>query len=194
MRRTAPRILTFAGSIRAESLNTRLAALFARTAAIMDAEVTVISLADYPLPLYDGDLEAAKGIPAAADKLRTLLLAHHGVFIASPEYNQSLPPLLKNTLDWLSRIRAPAGEPDVWRDRVFAIGSASPGAFGGVRGLLHLRQVLELGLGARVLSEQMVLPAAGHAFAAGGGLTDERAAASLERLARALVEEAGRLL
>lgn len=193
MRRQLPKILAFSGSARAQSYNARLAALLAKTAALGDAEVTLLSLADYPLPLYDGDLEASSGVPVVAERLKALMLAHQGIFIASPEYNQSVSPLLKNTLDWLSRIKA-ASDASLWTGRVFAIGSASPGHFGGVRGLLHLRQILELGLGARVLSEQAIISNATNAFTPMGDLADERAAGSVGRLARRLVEEAGHFI
>src|SRR6187401_3799495 len=100
-----PRILVFAGSIRTGSFNARLAAIAAKEIALAGAEVTRISLADYPMPIYDGDLEAASGPPENAIKLKRMMMAHPGVFIASPEYNASVTPLLKNTLDWISRVR-----------------------------------------------------------------------------------------
>src|SRR5436190_7552985 len=96
-----PRILVFAGSIRAGSFNARLAALAAKELALAGAEVTHISLQDYPMPIYDGDLETKSGAPENAIKLKRTMMAHQGVFIASPEYNASIAPLLKNTLDWI---------------------------------------------------------------------------------------------
>ena len=122
----APKILVFAGSIRTGSFNARLAALAAKELALAGADVTRISLDDYPMPLYDGDLEAASGVPANALKLKQMMAAHRGVFIASPEYNASVTPLLKNTIDWISRVRE-RGEPPlaVFKNRVFALGGAS---------------------------------------------------------------------
>src|SRR5689334_19059507 len=105
---SGPKILVLAGSIRTGSYNGRLAALAARMLTRADAEVTALSLTDFPLPLYDGDLEARTGPPENAAKLSRLFCAHHGVFMTSPEYNASLTPLLKNTIDWISRVREPA--------------------------------------------------------------------------------------
>ena len=123
-----PKILVFAGSIRTGSHNARLAALAAKELALTGADVTRISLEDYPLPIYDGDDEAKSGAPANARKLKQMMAAHQGVFIASPEYNASITPLLKNTIDWISRVRE-RGEPPlaVFKNRAFAIGGASDG-------------------------------------------------------------------
>jgi len=185
--------LVFSGSTRGGSLNTQLAALVAKRLVQADAEVTRISLVDYALPLYDGDLEARDGVPAAAIKLEALLRAHHGVFIAAPEYNAGITPLLKNALDWISRVR-PAGAPPraAFRDRIFAVSSAAPGVYGGMRGLLMLRQVLEIGLGATVIPEQVAVGNAATAFDARGDLADDRAEALLAALVDRLVGEAKR--
>ena len=122
----SPKILVFAGSIRTGALSGKLAALAAKELALADADVTQISLADYPLPIYNGDLEKEKGVPENAKKLARLIAAQQGVFIATPEYNNSLPPLLKNTIDWVSRIKpAPNGIP--YRNKVYGIGSTSDG-------------------------------------------------------------------
>ena len=186
-----PSILVTAGSTRGGSFNARLAALVAREVALREAEVRLVSLADYPLPLYDADLEADAGIPEPAGKLGDLLLASDGVFIASPEYNQSVTPLLKNTIDWLSRIRLSGGR-SLWTNRVFAIGAASPGHFAGIRSLMQLRQILENSLGARVLTEQVAVPYAADAFDARGSLVNDKATAQVDRLVAALIAEAGR--
>src|SRR5687767_7149579 len=100
-----PKILVFAGSIRSASHNARLAALAAKELALIGADVSRISLEDFPLPLYDGNLEARSGPPDNALKLKRMMGTHQGVFIASPEYNASITPLLKNTIDWISRVR-----------------------------------------------------------------------------------------
>ena len=123
---SVPKILVFAGSIRTGSFNGRLAALAAKELALAGAEVTRISLEDYPMPIYDGDDETKSGVPANARNLKAMLAAHQGVFIASPEYNASVTPLLKNTIDWISRVRE-RGEPPlaVFKQRVFALGGAS---------------------------------------------------------------------
>lgn len=184
------KLLFIAGSAREASLNKRLAKLGADVAHANGIAATFADLGDYPMPIYDGDLEAKSGVPDNAKKLKALLLVHDGVFIAAPEYNASLAPLLKNALDWVSRIRD-EGEPPlhVYKSRVFAIGSASPGAFGGIRGLIALRQTLELGLSALVLPDQISVVRAPDAFDDNGHLKDkalmEMYKALIQRLARA---------
>ena len=139
-----PKILVFAGSIRTGALSGKLAALAAKEIALADGDVTHISLADYPLPIYNGDLEKEKGVPENAGKLARLIAAQQGVFIATPEYNNSLPPLLKNTIDWISRLRA--GNAGInYRHRVYGIGSTSDGLIGGARALIDLRRVVMAG-------------------------------------------------
>jgi chromate reductase, NAD(P)H dehydrogenase (quinone) len=168
-----PKILVFAGSTRTGSFNGRLAALAAKELALLSADVTRISLTDYPLPLYDGDAEAADGVPDNAKKLRRQFTAHHGIFIASPEYNASLTPLLKNTLDWISRVREGSDEPRAaFRNRVFGLGAASNGTHGGYRSLIALRHVLELGCGALVLPDQVAIRNAATAFDEAENLRD----------------------
>lgn len=189
--RGRPALLVFSGSTRGGSYNGRLAALAARELALRDAEVRLLSLADYPMPLYDGDSEGARGVPEPALKLAELMLASDGVFIASPEYNQSVTPLLKNTIDWMSRIRGDRHR-GLWTNRVFAIGAASPGHFAGIRSLMHLRQILENALGARVLTQQVAVPYADKAFDDNGNLTNDKALGQLEKVVSALIEEAGR--
>src|SRR6185437_14211866 len=126
-------VLVFAGSIRTGSHNARLAALATKELLLAGADVTRISLADYPMPLYDGDLEGSSGAPGNAYKLKALMMAHQGVFIASPEYNASMTPLLKNALDWISRVRERGEEPlAAYKNRVFAIGAASDNPYGGM--------------------------------------------------------------
>ena len=138
-----PKILVLSGSTRVGSHNTRLAALAAKELALVDADVTRISLTDYSMPIYDADLEKETGTPHNAMKLRQIVGAHQGVFIASPEYNASVTPLLKNTLDWLGNARE-KGEPPLaaYQNRIFAIGAASPGPSGGAQSLIALRQIL----------------------------------------------------
>jgi chromate reductase, NAD(P)H dehydrogenase (quinone) len=188
-----PRILVFAGSIRTGSFNARLAALVAKELSRAKAEVSLISLVDYPLPLYDGDREAASGPPEIAMKLKRLFAAHHGIFIASPEYNASVTPLLKNTIDWVSRVRDGREPPlAAYRNRAFALGSASNGSYGGMRSLMTLRQVLELGCGALVIPEQIVVRGAATAFDDMDNLKDEHLADLLGTVARQLIAMARR--
>jgi NAD(P)H-dependent FMN reductase len=161
----SPKILIIPGSTRTGSLNVRLAALAAKELTLIDVEANRISLEDYPLPIYDADVEANSGAHPNAVKLKQMIGAHHGVFITSPEYNGSVPPGLKNAIDWVSQVRE-RGDPAyaAFRNRIFALGAASPEPHGGVRGLMALRQILELGCGAMVLPEQIAISQADQAF------------------------------
>ena len=189
---SAAKILVIPGSLRTGSHNARLAALAAKELALLDAEVTRISLEDYELPLFDADLAATSGPPAAALKLRQALIAHRGVFITSPEYSASVTPLLKNAIDWVSRVRE-RGEPTyaAFKGRVFALGAATSGGGGGIRSLMALRQILELGCGALVIPEQVSVPRAELAFDDGDNLKDDVLAEALRAAMRRLVELAG---
>jgi NAD(P)H-dependent FMN reductase len=186
------KILVIPGSLRTGSHNARLAGLATKQLVLAEAEVTRISLADYPLPLFDADFVADSGLPAAAVQLKRMVMAHQGVFITSPEYSASVTPLLKNTIDWISRARD-RGEANhaVFKGRVFAIGAASSGSGGGIRSLMALRQILELGCGALVIPEQIAVPRADQAFDDMDNLKDEALAATLKAVARRLVELAG---
>ncbi len=186
-----PKVLVFAGSIRTGSHNARLAALASKELLLAGADVTRISLGDYPLPIYDGDQENTAGAPLNAIKLKQLMAAHQGVFIASPEYNASITPLLKNTIDWISRVRERGEVPlAAFRNRVFAIGGASDGAYGAMRSLMALRQVLELGCGALVIPDQIAVMRASEAFDEVDNLKEERASALLKRIAQRLTDMA----
>ena len=186
-----PKILVFAGSIRTGSHNARLAALASKELLLAGADVTRISLADYEMPLYDANLETSSGPPANAVKLKQLMMTHQGVFIASPEYNASVAPLLKNTIDWISRVRE-RGEPALaaYKNRVFALGAASDGSYGGMRSLMALRQVLELGCGALVIPDQIAVMRASEAFDNMDNLKEERLATMLKRVAQRLTDMA----
>jgi chromate reductase, NAD(P)H dehydrogenase (quinone) len=166
------RLLFFAGSTREGSYNKKLARLASRIAEANGVEGVFVDLKDYDMPLYNCDLEREQGVPQRVREFRALMAEYDGVFIASPEYNSSITPLLKNTLDWVSRVPRSEG-PDVFKTRVFAIGGASPGYFGAMRSLLTLRQVLSVGLGAPVIPEQAVVPGAASAFDDDGSLKDE---------------------
>ncbi len=185
----APKILVIPGSLRTGSHNTRLAALAVKELALAEAEVTRISLEDYPLPLFDADLVASSRMPQSAVRLKQMLMAHQGVFITSPEYSASVTPLLKNTIDWVSRVREGA-EPTyaAFKGRVFALGSATASSSGGVRSMMALRQILELGCGALVIPEQVSVPRAEQAFDENDNLKDDALAATLRAMARRLVD------
>jgi len=158
-----PKILALSGSIRRGSWNRKLIQAAVDAARAAGGDVTLIDLADYPLPLYNGDLEEKDGLPDNALRLKALFKAHDALLIASPEYNSSIPPLLKNTIDWISREWQGESGLVPYQNKVAAIMSASPGALGGMRMLPHLRQILNT-LGVLVLPGQFALSHADSAF------------------------------
>ena len=166
-------ILAFAGSARRNSWNKKLVRIAAKGARAAGAEVTDLDLADYPMPLYDGDLEAAEGQPANAKRLKKLMINSHGFLIASPEYNSGYSPLLKNTLDWVSRPIPEEPSLLAFAGKVTALMSASPGALGGLRGLAQLRQVLS-NIQVLVLPGQVTVPLAQNLFLKNGYIEDEK--------------------
>lgn len=182
-----PRILAFAGSARQQSWNHRLVQVAAAGAAAAGADVTLISLGDYPLPVFDEDLEAEQGTPDAAKQLKQLFLEHDGLLISAPEYNSSITPLLKNTIDWVSR-RA-EGEPPkaAFLGKVAALMSTSPGALGGLRGLVHVRSILS-SISVLVLPDQIAVPMAHEAFGDDGALKDVRQQEGIEGLGRQVTD------
>jgi NAD(P)H-dependent FMN reductase len=185
------RILVFAGSIRSGALSGKLAAAAAKAISLADADVTQISLADYPLPLYNGDLDVEKGLPENASKLARHLIANQGVFISTPEYNHSLPPLLINALAWISRIKHTGTMP--YRHKVYAIGASSDGRYGGARAVTDLRKILATALGGIVIPLRIEVPMAQHAFDEAGELIDEASAKMLDVVVKQLVDMARRL-
>lgn len=182
-----PKILAFAGSTRSGSFNKQLASVAADAARTAGAEVTLIDLRDLPLPLFDEDLESEHGLPDNAKTLKALFHDHDAFLIASPEYNSSITAVLKNTLDWVSRSESD-DEPalSAYRGKTAALLSASPGALGGLRGLVHLRSILG-NIGVIVLPDQVALPKAHEAFDAAGQLKDQRPAKQITALAQGLV-------
>jgi NAD(P)H-dependent FMN reductase len=183
-----PKILVIPGSLRSRSYNVRLAALASKELMLADADVTRISLLDYPLPIYDADTADTQGPPPNAVKLKQLMSVHQGVFIASPEYNASITPLIKNTIDWISAVRERGEAPlAAYQNRVFALGGASPGRSGAMHSLLALRQVLAVGCRALVIAEQVTVPNAEQAFDEMDELKDVRAAGQLKLVMQKLV-------
>lgn len=176
------KILAFSGSARKESLNQKLLVATVEAVRAAGGEVTLISLRDYPLPLYDGDLEDAQGLPANARRLVDLIKGHAGLLIASPEYNSMITPLLKNTIDWCTR----ADDDNPFPGRIAAVVSASPGALGGIRSL-KLAQQLLLHLGCHVVPGNTMLPQAQKAFGPDGKLIEPRAVKSVQELAAKLM-------
>ena len=186
------RLLVFAGSVRRESFNARLARFAAHEAEAGGAEAALLDLADFGLPLYNGDLEADEGVPAGAVRLKELFLAHDGFLIASPEYNGSISPLLKNAIDWVSRPVA-GQQPLVWfAGKVAGLMAASPGPLGGLRGLVHVRQILS-GIGVIVAPAQHAVARAGGAFNDEGALVEKPHGAAVRRVVRETVRLAEKL-
>ena len=186
------RILAFAGSARRDSYNKKLIRIAARGAEAAGAEVTLLDLADFPLPMYDGDLEEADGIPENALALKELFLAHQGLLLACPEYNSSITPLLKNTLDWVSRPAPGEGPLAAYQGKVCSLMSASPGALGGLRGLVHVRMILG-NIGVVVLPKQIAISQANAAFAQDGSLVDAKQQETVESLGKKVAEMLAKL-
>lgn len=182
-----PKILAFAGSVRKESFNRKLLQIAAAGAREAGAEVTVLELADYPLPLFDQDLEAEKGAPENAVKLKQIFGSHQALLIASPEYNSSITPLMKNTIDWVSRASATEPALAAFQGKIASLISASPGALGGIRGLVTLRSLLG-NIGVIVLPEQMSISQAGEAFNPDGSLKNEKQQSGIKNQGSKLVE------
>ncbi len=183
---SAPRLLAFAGSARTDSLNKKLVRAAAAIAERAGASVTFADLADYPMPLYDGDLEDANGLPEQAVAFRALMKEHDGFLIASPEYNGALSGLLKNVIDWASRPAEGEKPLACFEDKTCTLLAASPGRLGGIRGLPALRVILS-GIGTNVLAKDFCLGGAGEAFASDGSLADDQQRAHLERVVTNLV-------
>lgn len=186
------KVLAFSGSARKDSLNKKLIRVAAAAVTAAGGEVTLIDLDDYPMPVYHGDLEVREGLPANARKLKKFFNEHQALLISSPENNASMSSLLKNTLDWVSRAADGQNGLVPYQNKVALLLAASPGALGGLRGLVHLRQTLQA-LTVLVLSEQFALMRAHEQFDGAGALTDPKMKASLDGMTRRLVEVASRL-
>lgn len=185
-----PKILVFAGSIRTGAYSGKTADLAQRELASQGADVTRISLADYPLPIMDEDLESERGIPENAIKLARLFASHDAILICTPEYNGSMPPLLKNTIDWVSRVSKDGGKPlKPYPGKVAAICSSSDGHFAGIRSATHLRAVLSH-IQMEVIAPQVSVPNGADAFDEDGNFVQERLKKGMERLCRVLMEHA----
>lgn len=190
----SPRILAFGGSLRRDSFNHRLAAIAADGAREAGAEVTHIALRDFPLPVFDEDLESEHGMPETGRKLKALFRDHDGLIIASPEYNSSVTAALKNAIDWVSRTESD-DEPalSALSGKTAVICSASPGGLGGLRGLVHLRSILG-NIGITVLPDQVAVESAHEAFAEDGSLSDSKQDARVRKLGATLYRHLSKLL
>jgi len=182
------KLLFFAGSARKDSTNKKLAHLASRLADEKGADVTYIDLAEFEMPLYHGDLEDEKGLPENAKRLKQLFIDHDGFFIASPEYNSSFSPLLKNSLDWISRVHEEDETPLVaYAGKVAALAATSPGALGGLRGLVALRMMLG-NIGVTVIPNQVAIGSGFEAFDEEGNLSDEGQTGMLNATIEAFVK------
>lgn len=181
----APRILAFAGSLRKESYNKKLVKIAAAAAQRAGAEVTCLDLRDYPLPVYDGDLEVASGLPENAQKLKKVFLEHDGLLLSCPEYNSSITAVLKNTIDWVSRPAPGEANLACFTGKAATLMGASPGALGGLRGLVHVRAIFG-NIGVIVLPEQLAVSKAHEVFDADGTLKDAKQQAGIEALGAGL--------
>lgn len=186
------RLLIVPGSTRTGAFSKQLAAATAQLAVGVASSVTTIDLRDYGMPIYDGDLEAANGLPDGAVRLRSVVQAHDALLVVTPEHNASIPAVLKNALDWVSRPYAAEPGVSAFRGKVAALLASSPGALGGLRALEHLRQILR-NLGLLVLTEQFALGQAGAAFAPDGVLLDGRHSATVRAIVARLVQVGGAL-
>ncbi|MCU0869525.1 MAG: NAD(P)H-dependent oxidoreductase [Burkholderiales bacterium] len=187
-----PRILAFAGSLRAASWNRKLVTLAAAAARDAGADVTLIDLKQYPLPVFDEDLEQAEGLPPAARALKALFKDHHGLLVSCPEYNSSITGVLKNTIDWVSRADGDESGLAPYADKVVGLLSASPGSFAALRSMEATRGIL-MQLGCLVLPKRHALARAHEAFAADGSLKDATQAAAVRGVAQAVVDTVRRL-
>jgi chromate reductase len=191
---SALKILVIPGSLRTGSLNAKLAAIMAFELAQAGAEVTRISLGDFPLPIYDGDLQAKSGVPKQAVNLKRMMAAHHGVLIVTPEYNSSVPALLKNAIDWVTRVQdLHETRGQVFRERAFAIAAASESRLGGTRVLAALRLILSA-CQATVIPNQLALSFAGEAYDDMDRLKHPADLEALRALVRQLIEVSQRMM
>jgi NAD(P)H-dependent FMN reductase len=187
------KILGWAGSAREDSFNKKLVQIALRGARGVGADVTYVDLRDYPLPIYDGDSELANGLPRNVEKLRGVFEASDGFLLASPEYNGFLSPILKNTLDWLTRSAKAQPDLSAFQGKVSAIMAASPGPLGGLRGLRSVRELLT-NLGVTVLPNQITIRSAFNAFDSAGEMLEETQAQRVEGLGAELASATTRLV
>lgn len=189
---TGPRILAFAGSLRRGSLNKKAVRAAVPMARAAGAVVTEIDLADFRMPVYDGDLEEKEGLPESVRKLKALMKSHDGFLICTPEYNSSIPGMLKNVIDWASRSEEGEEQLACFAGKTAGLMSASPGSLGGIRSLAVTRAILE-NLGTLVVPAQVAIPKAHEAFAADGGFSDAKRGAAVRGMVASLVDIARRL-
>lgn len=183
------KIIFLAGSARKDSMNKKLARHAYELAREKGADATFVDLKDFSMPIYNGDDEVESGLPENAIKLKKLFIEHQGIFIASPEYNSSFSPLLKNSLDWISRPSEENEKPLVaFAGKVAALSASAGGHYGGLRGLVPLRMMLG-NIQVNVLPQQVVIPYHGKAFSADGVLEGENSIVLIDSLVTQLIKE-----
>ena len=181
------KILAFGGSLRVDSFNKKLVKIAVEGAREAGGEVTLVDLRDFPMPVYDGDLETASGLPEHAKRLKKLFLEHDGLMISTPEYNSSIPGTLKNVLDWVSRSEQGESPLAAYAGKVAILMSASPGPWGAIRSLGLLKMMLA-NIKVTVLSDSVSVAKAGEAFNPDGSLKDAKQAAAVQKLGKTLAE------
>lgn len=181
------KILAFAGSGRRDSVNKKVVAVAAKGAEEAGAEVTIVNLEDFNMPIFTEDLEAEKGMDPGGQKFKQLLMESDGFLISSPEYNSSYSSLFKNSIDWASRKLDDEKPLEAYRGKVAGIMAASPGGLGGMRVLVTLRMLME-NLGTMVLPNQQSVSQAFDKFDHSGQITDEKLEKALKGIGRELVE------
>ncbi|GKS66997.1 FMN reductase [Nitrosarchaeum sp.] len=186
-----PKILAFAGSTRTDSFNKKLIKIATAGAKEAGADITIIDLRDYQMPLYDEDLEKKEGLPSSTRKLKDLMLDHHGFLISSPEYNSSISGVLKNTIDWTSR-QSTESSMSCFKDKVAGLMSASPGGLGGLRGLVHVRAILE-NMGVLVIPTQVAISKAHEAFNLDGTMKDQKQEQQVKKIGANLAQMLSKL-
>jgi chromate reductase len=190
---TPARILAFAGSLRKDSYNKKLVRIAAKAAGNAGAEVTVIDLADFPLPVFDEDIEKEKGLPDEAKALKKLFMEHDALLIAAPEYNSSITAALKNAIDWVSRSEGKDEAPlACFAGKSAALLAASPGALGGLRGLVHVRAILG-NIQVTVLPDQVAIPKAHEEFDDDGALKNDALRKKVEGIGAKLAAVSAKL-
>ncbi len=191
---STPRILAFGGSLRRDSYNQKLAAIAAQGAREAGAEVTLVVLRDFPMPVFDEDLEKESGMPEHAKRLKELFRKHDGLILSAPEYNSSITAALKNAIDWVSRTEND-DEPSLsaFAGKSAILCAASPGGLGGLRGLVHVKAILG-NIGVTVLPDQVAISKAYEAFAADGSLANEKQQAAMKSLGAKLAKHLAKLL
>lgn len=188
-----PKLLVFAGSLRKDSLNKKLARAAASIASASNAEVTFVDLADFPMPLYDQDIQDREGISGKAKEFKELLKSHDAMLIVSPEYNSSISGVLKNAIDWASRTEPGESGLAAFAGKTAALLAASPGALGGLRGLVHLRSILG-NIQVLVIPEQYAMGKANESFDAEGNLSDDKQRGAVEKVVQRLISVSSRML